>query len=138
MYLGIEIGGTKLQLAVGNADGSPPVVLKRTNVDPARGAAGILEEIERHGAALIQRHDVHGIGIGFGGPVDAKSGVTLKSHQIAGWENVPLCDLVTEWLGVPSAVDNDCNVAALAEAKLGAGQGVRALLDHHPLCWNSA
>ena len=58
MYLGIEIGGTKLQLGVGVGDGSAPVALERLDVDQRLGATGILAQIERVGPALIARHGV--------------------------------------------------------------------------------
>ena len=45
MYLGIEIGGTKLQLGVGSGTGGPLVALERCNVDPTRGAEGIRQQI---------------------------------------------------------------------------------------------
>ena len=125
MFLGIEIGGTKLQLAVGDGTGSPPVALERDTVDPDLGAAGIMERIETIGTALLQRHQVERIGIGFGGPVDSTTGVTITSHQIAGWDNIPLGDWCHETLGAPCMIDNDCNVAALAEAKFGAGRHAR-------------
>jgi glucokinase len=123
VYLGIEIGGTKLQFGVGRADGSPLAASQRVEVDPVRGAAGILEEIQRHGAALLQKHDVERIGIGFGGPVDAATGTTIRSHQIAGWENVALAPWCERIFDRPTVIGNDCDVAALAEAKLGAGRG---------------
>ena len=74
MFLGIEIGGTKLQLGVGPADGREPVALERLTVDPALGAAGILDQIEATAPKLIARHQVSAIGIGFGGPVDSAAG----------------------------------------------------------------
>lgn len=123
MYLGIEIGGTKLQLGVGRDDGSPLVALERATVDPVRGAAGILEQIERLGTALMQKHAIERIGIGFGGPVDAVRGRTIKSHQIHGWEDVALTAWCERIFNKPTAIGNDCDVAALAEARYGAGQG---------------
>ena len=84
MYLGIEIGGTKLQLAVGSGDGKEVVALERAEVDAGRGARGILEQIERLGSRLVDRHAVSRIGVGFGGPVDSSSGTVIKSHQIKG------------------------------------------------------
>ena len=51
MLLGIEIGGTKLQLGVGPGDGSPPVALDRFDVEPTRGAGGILGQIQSVGRA---------------------------------------------------------------------------------------
>jgi glucokinase len=128
MFLGIEIGGTKLQLGVGCNDGSPLVALERFDVDAKRGAAGILERIETAGIALIQKHHCASIGIGFGGPVDAAGGRSVKSHQIDGWENFPLADWCQRALGLPTHVQNDCDSAALAEALYGAGQGHRVVL----------
>lgn len=125
MFLGIEIGGTKLQLGVGAGDGSPLAALQRADVDPTQHAAGILEQIERLTAALLQKHDIRRIGIGFGGPVDAAAGRTIKSHHVAGWEDVQLCAWCERTFHKPTVLGNDCDVAALAEARHGAGQGSR-------------
>ena len=123
MFLGIEIGGTKLQLGVGRGDGSDLTALVRRDVDPARGAAGILEEIERSATALIQKHAIERVGFGFGGPCDTARGIATKSHQVDGWDNFPLARWCQESLGKPAVVGNDCDVAALAEARHGAGRG---------------
>jgi glucokinase len=123
MLLGIEIGGTKLQLGVGRGDGSPLVALERLNVDPAHGANGILAQIETVGSALVARHRALAIGVGFGGPIDAARGLVLKSHQIEGWTNFPLVDWLQKAFGLPVALGNDADVAGLAEARLGAGKG---------------
>ena len=124
-YLGIEIGGTKLQLAVGAGDGSPPAAQQRLEVDPRQGAQGILQQIRQAGTALLQRHPAERVGIGFGGPIDTTTGRVSKSHQIAGWEDVPLVDWCQSNLGLPAVLGNDCNVAALAEARFGAGREAR-------------
>lgn len=123
MYLGIEIGGTKLQLGVGREGGSELAALVRRDVDPARGAAGILEEIERSATALLQKHAVERVGFGFGGPCDSARGIATKSHQVAGWDSFPLVRWCQESLHKPAAIGNDCDVAALAEARCGAGRG---------------
>ena len=125
MYLGIEIGGTKLQLAVGTGNDDHLAAIERRQVDPSRGANGILEQIDSAGAALLSRFNVGAIGIGFGGPVDAAEGRVVKSHQIAGWENAPLRDWCQSTLGRPTTLGNDCDAAALAEARFGAGAGRR-------------
>lgn len=123
MFLGIEIGGTKLQLGVGGGDGGELVALERRDIEPQRGAAGILQQIETVGAGLLQKHHVSRIGVGFGGPVDAAAGRVVKSHQVDGWENAPLADWCASALGRPAVIGNDCDVAALAEARFGAGRG---------------
>jgi glucokinase len=123
MFLGIEIGGTKLQLGVGAGDGRQLVAVERRDIDPQRGAAAILEQIETAGVALLQKHHVSRIGVGFGGPVDAAAGRVLKSHHIDGWDNAPLAEWCRSALGRPTVIANDCDAAALAEARFGAGRG---------------
>jgi glucokinase len=123
MYLGIEIGGTKLQLGVGRGDGEL-LTVERFTVDSIRGAGGILERIESAGARLIAKYGVTAVGIGFGGPCDPATGRTLKSHQIGGWDDFPLADWVHRVLGLPATIGNDADVAGLAEAHYGAGRGL--------------
>lgn len=123
MYLGIEIGGTKLQLGVGDGTSAQLAAWERLDIDAKRGAAAILEQIERAAAGLIQRFPVARMGIGFGGPVDSATGRVIVSHQVDGWRDFPLASWCHQTLGVPAVLGNDCDSAALAEAKYGAGRG---------------
>ncbi|HID75320.1 MAG TPA: ROK family protein [Planctomycetaceae bacterium] len=127
MYLGIEIGGTKLQLGVGVGDGGPLVQLERFAVRAEEKAAGIRQRIEAAGQALIERYGVKAVGVGFGGPVDVRRGRTITSHQIAGWDDFPLADWCRRVLGRPVVVANDSDSAGLAEARFGAGRGHRVI-----------
>ncbi len=128
MYLGIEIGGTKLQLGVGPGDGTL-AGMWRAPVDVSAGADGIRRQIEQAvpellAAAGVARERLRGVGIGFGGPVDDATRTVIKSHQIAGWDNFPLADWIGSFLGLPAALGNDADVAGLAEALFGAGKGL--------------
>lgn len=123
MFLGIEIGGTKLQLGVGPGDGTLVVAPDPIAVDRAAGAEGIRREIVKRASLLIREHGVTRIGIGFGGPIDAARGRTITSHQIAGWNDFPLVEWCVESLRLPCALGNDADLAALAEARFGAGRG---------------
>ena len=127
MYLGIEIGGTKLQLAVGPGDGSPFVDFQRAEIRLEEGAGGILRQIESVGRELIERHQPRAIGIGFGGPVDAEAGRTITSHQVEGWTDFALADWCRETFGLPAGLSNDSDAAGLAEALFGAGRGHRVV-----------
>lgn len=127
MYLGIEIGGTKLQLGVADADVARLVALDRYDVDVARGARGILEQIERAAIALMQKHEIRAIGIGFGGPVDPHSGCVTKSHQVDGWDDFPLVSWCQSTLGLTAVLGNDCDCATLAETRFGAGKGSQSV-----------
>ena len=98
----------------------------RINAD--RGAERIREQIvqgvdELLDARGLQRRDVAGIGMGFGGPVDANRGFTMTSHQVGGWDNFPLTQWVDDTLGMQAVLQNDADTAALAEAHYGAGRG---------------
>lgn len=127
MFLGIEIGGTKLQLGVGAGDGSAPVALTRLDVDAAAGAVGILSRIESEAAALVARFPVERIGIGFGGPINPQTKRIIRSHQIEGWHDFPLEDWCQRTFKIPTVVGNDCDVAGLAEARFGAGRSRRVV-----------
>ena len=127
MFLGIEIGGTKLQLGVGLGDGSPLVELQRIDVRLDEGAAGIRRQIELAGRELIRQHDVRAGGVGFGGPVDSAAGRTIKSHQVDGWDDFPLAQWCRDALGLPTTLANDSDSAGLAEALFGAGHGSRVV-----------
>jgi glucokinase len=127
MFLGIEIGGTKLQIGVGPGDGTL-AGLWRGGVDLAAGGEGIRRQIvaaipELLATAGLDRSQVRGLGIGFGGPVDDATRSVLKSHQVGGWEGFPLADWAEKTLGLPTTLGNDADCACLAEASFGAGRG---------------
>jgi glucokinase len=133
LVLGIEIGGTKLQLGLGRGDGTI-VALERREIVPADGAEGVRALIfEAYGPLLAKaglgRGPVPAVGIGFGGPVDAERGVVITSHQIDGWDDFQLADWARNALGAGKAVvQNDADTAGLAEARFGAGVGVSPVL----------
>src|SRR4051812_50217760 len=96
--LGIEIGGTKLQLGLGRP-GKGLETLGRLRVQPALGAPAILDQIREAYESLLDRDDlrrelVRGAGVGFGGPVDVGNGRTQTSYQVAGWDDFALADWV--------------------------------------------
>ncbi len=127
MILGIEIGGTKLQLGVGDGEHAHFEALERYDVNPQHGAEGILRQIADSARNLCSRFNIQRVGFGFGGPVDGSSGRVITSHQIEGWTDCALVDWVHESLSLPAVLGNDCDCAALAEARYGAGQGHRTV-----------
>lgn len=133
LLLGIEIGGTKLQLGLGHGDGRI-LELERRTIAPAGGAEGILNQIRDAAAALFERagttaQEIAAVGVGFGGPVNTETGTVIRSHQVAGWEDFPLAEWIRLELGVPRvALANDADAAGLAEARFGAGRGFSPVL----------
>jgi glucokinase len=128
MYLGIEIGGTKLQLGVGRGDGGPLVAVQRLVADAKGGAEAIRRQLAEAGNRLIAAHNVRAIGIGFGGPVDPTAGRTVESHQVHGWEDYPIVDWAQSVFNRPTVLANDSDSAGLAEALFGAGKGRRLVV----------
>ena len=122
VFLGIEIGGTKLQIVAGNGSGEI-MGRRRLQVDAAAGGQGIRNQIASAVPELIARHSPAGIGVGFGGPVDWQTGQICCSHQVVGWHDFPLGDWLRSQTGLPVEIDNDANVAALGEAQHGSGRG---------------
>lgn len=121
MFLGIEIGGTKLQLVRGD-DQARILDRRKLNVDAGRGATGIQHQIKSVAAEWGTR-DIKRIGVGFGGPVDWRTGKICRSHQVEGWSDFDLATWLRDVTGSAVVVDNDANVGALGEALQGAGAG---------------
>jgi glucokinase len=121
MNLAIEIGGTKLQIGLGNPETGELEKVYRFTVEKENGAAGILQKIEETLNTISEPFKA--IGIGFGGPVNRKTGIISKSHQISGWAGFNLREWFSNRYNVPVFFDNDANTAALGEARFGVGRG---------------
>src|SRR5215218_2922500 len=122
MFLGIEIGGTKLQIGLGRGDGHI-LALWRGSVDREAGGEGIRRQITMAVPELLEQTKpgpLRGIGIGFGGPTDDASQAVIKSHHVHGWDGFPLVTWTEEKFGLPAVMCNDADVAGLAEALFGA------------------
>jgi len=130
-FLAIEIGGTKLQVCAGTAEGAI-VDRRRFAVDRASGGEGIRAQIANVLPELAEKWKPRAIGAGYGGPVDWKTGRIKCSHHVAGWNDFPLGEWLHDRAGLPAFVDNDANVATLGEALHGAGRGAS------PVFWVNA
>ena len=121
-YTGIEIGGTKLQLIVGD-EHLNIIEHFRYAVDKEKGAEGIREQIESTiKNEILAKYSPVSIGVGYGGPVDHITGKVRVSHHIGGWSGFELSSWLHNLSGLPVKVDNDANTAALGEAVRGAGK----------------
>jgi glucokinase len=122
--IGVDLGGTKI--LAGSIDGEGRVLDRREVPTPTGSQEELLDGI----AAAIEPLAGDGLGaIGFGVPsvLDRANGRVLGSINIP-LGNVSLADELRPRFGVPVAVENDANVAALSEWKLGAGRGRRSLV----------
>ena len=92
--LAIEIGGSKLQVVAGDETGRI-FDRRRLLVERAGGSAGIRAQIAKALPDLIARWSPAAVGVGYGGPVDWKTGRVAKSYHIEGWSDFPLAGWLT-------------------------------------------
>jgi glucokinase len=97
---------------------------RRFHVDRERGAEGIREQIAQAVPELVAKWQPAAIGVGYGGPVEWRTGRIWRSYHISGWSDFPLGDWLRERTGLPVFVENDSNLATLGEAICGAGKGM--------------
>ena len=128
IVIGIDLGGTKIMAAAVDGDGR---ILSRTFVLTAvdKGPAAVLDQMAGAAAqaakeAGVALADIRAIGIGSPGPLDPDEGVIIFSPNLPGWDHVPMKRHIEKAVGKPVFLDNDCNVATLAEHGLGAARGV--------------
>jgi len=126
--IGVDLGGTKT-MAVLVDDGVVQAKAKRAT-PVSGGPDGVIDTIVRAVTKIDPDGRASAIGVGVPGPVIPGTGVLPAAPNLPGWDHdVPVGDLLTERLGRrPIVVDNDVNVATLAEHRLGAGVGVDNLL----------
>ena len=122
--VGIDIGGTNLRCAIFN-DNMEKVDYYRTPNDKNKTASENLKEM----VEFIRKYEgnVESIGIGAPGPLDAKKGLILNPPNLVGWDNFYIVDFFEKETGISTKLSNDANVAALAEAVLGAGKGYESV-----------
>src|SRR5690554_1168376 len=85
-----------------------------------RAALMLAEMVESVDARM---DEVLAVGVGVPIPVDVATGSGSTHGLLRGWDGVLVSELLSDRLGVPVRVDNDANLGALAEARLGAGRG---------------
>jgi glucokinase len=123
LSVGVDIGGTKMLAGVIDPQGRV-LARARAETPPRAEPADVVEDrIIALVGQLAAGHDVGNVGIGAAGFVDRRGTVAFAPHL--SWRGEPLADKLRMRLGLPVAVDNDANVTALAELRLGAARGRR-------------
>lgn len=128
--LALDIGGTKLAVAMVDEDGRTHGLI----VDPTqklRGPDAVIAHLFDMGHRSIHAAglgDPAAVGISCGGPLDAATGVLTGPLHLPGWVDVPIVDLARTEFGVPAVLENDASAAVVAEHRFGAAQGTRTAL----------
>ena len=128
-YLGIDIGGTKCALVVGNADGEVLQKVRFDTTDKDATLSRIMAEAEGLiGAVTAKGERVKAIGVSCGGPLDSRLGLIQSPPNLPDWDNVPIVQMLEQRFGIPAALCNDANACALAEYRFGAGKGTANMI----------
>jgi glucokinase len=127
-YLGVDLGGTNIKLAVvQDQDAGPPLVMARETrrTEAHRGPGGVVGRLAEVGRDALDRHGpVAAVGVGLPGVYDEAGRAVLLPNLPGDWNGVPVRAPLAEALGMPVALVNDARAFSLAEAVLGAARGL--------------
>jgi glucokinase len=133
--LGIDFGGTKVLSAVVDLADGKVIGTGKKRTNPADGPEELMvrlydsAEVAIKAAKLNNRKSIVGVGVGIAGQVDTKEGVLLGAPNLSqATVNLPMAKLLRERYGAPAALRNDVQIAALGEARFGAGKDVADFL----------
>ena len=131
-YVGIDLGGTQLRVAVADDRGRLRTVVRRATEAPRgrdhviqRIVAAVKEALEEDGTPP-QR--VRALGIGLPGPVDPAAGLVISPGNLPGFRNVPLNRILTQTTGIRSFLHHDAHLAALGEHRRGVARGASEMI----------
>ncbi len=130
--LGIDLGGSKLAIAIADPDGrliAHKTRPSRFSGDPEADVSAIAADAaDLVSEAGLAASDFDAAGLSVPGPIDHERGAILDPPNLPGWQDVPLRARMSELLGLPVRLENDANAAALAEWRYGAGRGSNNLV----------
>jgi len=127
--IGVDLGGTKVEVAAVDAGGTILQRLKQpthveTGPDSIMAAiAAMIKQVREHGPQTPPA----GVGVGVAGQVNAATGVVRFAPNL-NWREVPLQDRLQTDLTLPVGVTNDVRAATWGEWRHGAGQGAEDLI----------
>ncbi len=136
LLAGFDIGGTKCAVLLGCQSESQTIDIlgkQRFATADFRNPENCLAEMGHLLEHLFQeqnihKHEVAGIGISCGGPLDSEHGIIQSPPNLPGWDNIPVVKLVESQTGLHAKLENDANACALAEWKFGAGRGTQNMI----------
>jgi glucokinase len=123
--IGVDLGGTNLRIA---AYAQEKGLLETLNLTTRRSVGrnavivDLIEAVQALRKTFGSTYSFAGVGVAAPGPMELPEGRLLDPPNLPGWENFPLRSELERALGIDVQVENDANVAALAECLLGQGQ----------------
>ena len=130
--LGIDIGGTKTSVCIGDEKGRIVASRRMPTRTPEGPESGIRRTIELANSLLSENRltlkDIEAVGISAPGPVSVPRGLMLAPPNMAGWVNVPVVRMFQDAFHRPVFMNNDANACALAEYLFGSCRGTQNLV----------
>lgn len=129
ILIGIDLGGTNVRAGAVTSDGQL-LNWKVVPIGAARGPETGLQTITSLIDEVVTQANqpVLALGVGSTGPLDRQRGCIQNPYTLPGWEDVDIVTPLRERFGVPVALENDADTAALGEAWAGSGQGVKCMV----------
>lgn len=125
-FLGIDIGGTKMALSIGNERGEI-LADQRFPTDTANPQATLTQAVqvaeELIAKAGLTAEKIDAIGISSPGPMCSKRRMILTTPNMKGWDHFKVGDFIENHFKRPTFMQNDANGAGLAEYSFGACKG---------------
>ncbi|MFZ4619772.1 MAG: ROK family protein [Bacteroidota bacterium] len=122
--IGVDLGGTTVKTGLVNSEGTIIAQSKLptlAEVNPQAVVGQIVKSIQEV-LPHAKGQAISGIGIGAPGLVQNPGGIVKSPPNMKDWDVVPLAEEISKVFNVKVEVDNDANVAAIAEARFGAGR----------------
>src|SRR5215213_7090584 len=128
LVAGVDLGGTKILTLIFDASNQVVARDQRPTDDEDGGPEAVMQRMAASVKDAAQGRALSGVGISAAGPVDLRRGVVTTPPNLKGWRDVPLQSRIGELLGLPCRLAHDADCGAVAEHRLGAGQGASSLI----------
>ncbi|MBN1064711.1 ROK family protein [Clostridium botulinum] len=125
-YIGIDIGGTNLRVAILDEECNLVDKLKISN-EVEKGPEYNLDKLILEIKERWSDKEIISVGVGCPGPLDIRSGTILVTPNLRTWEYFKLKEYLENKFDLPVFVNNDANVAGYSEAMIGAGKGAESV-----------
>lgn len=125
MLMGIDIGGTKCAVTVGDSTGK---VFFKEKFATAKSAKEAVVNIIFYAKKAKEKYEISACGISCGGPLNEDTGVILSPPNLPDWIEVHITEILERELHIPCKVRNDANACAMAEYYFGAGKGSKNMI----------
>ncbi|GAB3768126.1 glucokinase [Nocardioides ginsengisegetis] len=122
VFIGVDVGGTKVLAAVVSASGEVVRTARRSTPGRRVDAALVEDALTAAVEDVAAGETVEGVGIAAAGFVDAEGARVMFAPHLP-WRGEHVRDRLAERWGTTVALNNDANCAALAEVTYGAGRG---------------